>query len=237
MTMPNLNFYIEANMSYQIIRSKRKTISIRITQEGILEVRSPLNVSNVIIEQLVQSKQKWIWDHMITWQKYHQQKIDFCVQYTDLIFYRGKQYPIEARIGNQSGFDGVCFYLSPNLNVIQVKNEIISIYKKLAKEYLSIKVMQYANQMGVMPTAIKVNSAKTRWGSCSGKNSLNFSWFLILAQDTVIDYVVVHELAHILEHNHSGQFWKVVENILPNYKVRRQGLKILQNKLSQEDWS
>ena len=90
--------------------------------------------------------------------------------------------------------------------------------------------------MGVAPTGIKITGAKTRWGSCSSKNSINFSWRLVMADDEIIDYVIVHELAHIKELNHSPRFWAVVEGTLPDYKSRRSRLKLLQKKLAAEDW-
>lgn len=224
-------------MNYKIIRSKRKTASLRIAKDGTVEVRCPLKLSSTFIEEFVQSKQEWIDKYIAIRQQQNKQKTNFSLHYEDTILYRGKAYPILAQIGKQSGFNGSFFYLPPNLDNEQIKNKIVTIYKKIAKEYIGNRVLEYASKMGVMPTAIKINSAKTRWGSCSGKNSLNFSWFLILAQDTVIDYVVVHELAHILQHNHSNHFWKIVEQVLPDYKVRQQGLKVLQEKLSEEDWS
>jgi len=94
-----------------------------------------------------------------------------------------------------------------------------------AKELLPAKVEHYAGLLNVTPTAVKVGCAKTRWGSCSAKNSLNFSWRLMLVDEDAIDYVVVHELAHIKEHNHGKRFWAIVESILPDYKVRRKKLK------------
>jgi hypothetical protein len=90
--------------------------------------------------------------------------------------------------------------------------------------------------MSVTPIAVKINSAKTRWGSCSNKKSLNFSWRLIMADDDVIDYVVVHELAHLREMNHSPRFWAVVEAVLPDYRERKLKLRALQAKLNREDW-
>ncbi len=72
--------------------------------------------------------------------------------------------------------------------------------------------------MGVKPTAVKINSARTRYGSCSGRNSLNFSLFLMDKDDEFIDYVVVHELAHIKHHNHSKAFYEFVEKFIPDYK-------------------
>lgn len=92
--------------------------------------------------------------------------------------------------------------------------------RRQAKEYLPGRVAHYAALMGVIPTGLKVTGAKKRLGSCSGKNSLCFSWRLMLYPPEVVDYVVVHELAHIRHHNHSRDFWAYVEQILPDYRNR-----------------
>jgi len=96
-----------------------------------------------------------------------------------------------------------------------------------AKEILPKKVAHYSGQMGVSPARITITGARTRWGSCSGKGNLNFSWRLMLACEDEIDYVVVHELAHLREMNHSPRFWAVVEAVLPDYRERRLRLKRL----------
>ena len=93
-----------------------------------------------------------------------------------------------------------------------------------AKEILPERVAYYAHLMGVTPAQIKITSARTRWGSCSSKGNLNFSWRLMLAGEREIDYVVVHELAHLREMNHSPRFWAVVEAALPDYRERRKSL-------------
>ncbi len=90
--------------------------------------------------------------------------------------------------------------------------------------------------MNTSALSVKINSAKTRWGSCSGKNSLNFSWKLIIADERAIDYVVVHELAHTIEHNHSKQFWKIVESYIPDYKYRKTLLERAQKIISEQGW-
>lgn len=126
--------------------------------------------------------------------------------------------------------------MPPNLNPEQIKSDCVQIYRMLAKRDLTNKVLDFAKRMAVMPIAIKINSAKTRWGSCSSKKSLNFSWRLIMADDDVIDYVVVHELAHITEMNHSTKFWTIVEDVLQDYRKRKIKPKELQRRLSGEDW-
>ena len=99
------------------------------------------------------------------------------------------------------------------------------IYRQRAKERLRGRAAYFAPIMGVSYGSLRLSSAKTRWGSCSGKGNLNFHWKLILMPPEVLDYVVVHELAHLKEMNHSPRFWAVVEAVLPDYKERRQWLK------------
>ena len=90
-----------------------------------------------------------------------------------------------------------------------------------AKEKLPPKVAYYAQLMGVQPTGLKITSARTRFGSCSGKNSLCFSWRLMGYPEAAVDYVVVHELAHITHKNHGPRFWALVERYMPDYRARR----------------
>ncbi len=94
----------------------------------------------------------------------------------------------------------------------------ISNLRKKAKETIPQKVQYYSSIMGVTPTSVKINSAKKRYGSCSGTNSLNFSLYLMDKSEEFIDYVVVHELAHIKHHNHSKDFYSFIERFIPNYK-------------------
>lgn len=84
--------------------------------------------------------------------------------------------------------------------------------------------------MGVQYEKVKVNSAKTRWGSCNSRENINFTYRLIFAPEDVIDYVVVHELAHLKEMNHSHRFWSAVEEIMPDYREQRRRLKEFRDK-------
>ena len=98
--------------------------------------------------------------------------------------------------------------------------EDIKLLRKKAKEVIPQKVEYYARIMQVSPSSVKINSAKKRYGSCSGTNSLNFSLYLMDKDERFIDYVVVHELAHIKHHNHSKDFYKFIERFMPDYKDR-----------------
>ncbi|MCD8103830.1 MAG: M48 family metallopeptidase [Lachnospiraceae bacterium] len=94
-----------------------------------------------------------------------------------------------------------------------------------ALSYLPQRVAYYAARMGVNYGRITIREQKTRWGSCSSAGNLNFNWKLMLVPPELLDYVVVHELAHRREMNHSPQFWAIVEKELPDYRERRRRLK------------
>jgi len=98
-------------------------------------------------------------------------------------------------------------------------------YRQAAKEYIPKRTAYYAKIIGVTYERIRIAGPKTRWGSCSSKGTLSFNWKLMLAPPKVLDYVVVHELCHIKEMNHSPRFWKLVEEIMPDYKEYRTWLK------------
>lgn len=221
-------------MSYTLTRQNRKTIGIYIKNGGV-EVRAPLGMSQREIARFVDSKRAWIDAALAKEQLRLQQRAAFALHYGDAIPYRGQAYPIAPRPGRRVGFDG-SFYMPPELSGEEIMAACVQIYRLLAKELLREKSLYFAEKMQVTPHNIKVNGAKTRWGSCSAQGSLNFSWRLVMADDAVIDYVVVHELAHLRELNHSPRFWAVVAAELPDYKQRQQQLKALQRRLAVQRW-
>lgn len=107
-----------------------------------------------------------------------------------------------------------------------------TIYRNGAKEYIPKRVSYFARMLSVSYGTITIRDQKTRWGSCSSKGNLSFNWRLILAPPQVLDYVVVHELCHRKEMNHSKRFWELVESIIPDYAAHRKWLKDNGNQLS-----
>ena len=158
------------------------------------------------------------------------------LDYGSEIYFCGALYPIVAKTGTKAGFDGKCFYMPHGLNHAQIKDVCVKTYRRLAKIHMVNIAAIFALQMDVVPSSVKINGAKTRWGSCSSKKNLNFSWRLVMADNDVIEYVVVHELAHLLQMNHSEKFWAIVKSVLPDYKQRQKRLKALQKRLAAEDW-
>lgn len=104
-------------------------------------------------------------------------------------------------------------------------NERISELKAIAKKVLPAKTAYFADIMGIQPVSVKITSAQKRLGSCSGKNGICFSYRLMLCPEAAIDYVVVHELAHIKHKNHGKRFYSLIESFMPDYKERNALLK------------
>ncbi|MEA2021126.1 MAG: SprT family zinc-dependent metalloprotease [Candidatus Caldatribacteriota bacterium] len=209
----------------KIIRSKRKTISLHISDDATLIVKAPNNASNEMINRVVIKHKNWV------------EKRKREVQSRDLKFtkkefidgesflYLGNYYKLRL-VENQEiplNFENV-FYLSikclPN-----AKEIFINWYKKRAYEKICQRVKLYAQKEGFKYNRIKITNALKTWGSCSHKGNLNFTWRLIMAPLNIVDYVVVHELTHLNEKNHSRIFWDKVENLMPEYKRYNEWLK------------
>jgi len=222
-------------IQYTLTRSNRKTAAIYV-RNGEVEVRAPLRMPKQDIDRFVSAKEQWILKSLAKQHAQTDKRESFVVDYGGKIFFRGKQYQITLRNGTRAGFDEEVFYMPPGLSPEQIKATCVQLYKMLAKTHISKRVAFYSSQMGVTPLTVKINSAMTRWGSCSSRKSLNFSWRLIMAEDSIIDYVAVHELAHLTEMNHSARFWAIVEGVLPDFRQRKVKLKELQHRLNGENW-
>jgi len=199
-------------------------------------VKAPLYLSEHIIKDYINSKKDWILEKQRMVKRFNDKKSKFSLNYGDKVLFRGKEYTIRCDFKNKIYFQDDSLYLPSSLKESDVKLFIIKLYKFLAKKHLNERVNHYKNIMRVSPISVKINSASTRWGSCSYKGSLNFSWKIVFAKDELIDYVVVHELAHIKEHNHSKYFWDEVRFVLPDYKQRQNQLRKIEYRLKCENW-
>jgi len=223
-------------MLYTLTRSKRKTCAIYV-RDGAVEVRAPLGMPKPEIDRFVASKERWITEKLAASASRMERRAAFLLDYGGTVRYRGGDCPLVARPGSRVGLSAEGFYLPPGLPPEGIKQACIRIYRLCAKAVLTERVSVFAEVVGASPAAVRINGAQSRWGSCSGKKNLNFSWRLMMAADPVIDYVVVHELAHLKEMNHSAGFWKIVERVLPDYKERQKQLRELQIQLRAEDWT
>ena len=215
------------------VRSKRKTMAIVVQETGAVQVRTPMRVSRAQVEAFLERYRDWIARHAEQRRLTFSQKQKFSCGEGDTLPVLGREYPV--RIGEKAAFTGEDFVI-PDGDFAQVKPGIIAEYRRLARLWIPKRVQELAAQSGLVPSSVRITSAKRRWGSCSGKNSLNFSWRLIWASPETVDYVIFHELCHIRHHDHSADFWRLVEHFVPDYRERQGNLKQISRRFGQENW-
>ena len=210
----------------KIIRTKRKTIALQITEDANLIVRAPYDVSEQTIKNVVIKHKDWI-------EKKKKKILSRDPKFVPKEFVNGEGFLYLGRyyklvlVEKQNTplvFDNHFFYLSKDY-LPSARDVLIRWYKERAYEKISERVEWYAKKRGFVYNKINITDAKQRWGSCSPKNNLNFSWRLIMAPLPVIDYVVVHELVHLEEKNHSKFFWIKVKMLMPDYEKHDDWLK------------
>lgn len=220
-------------MEYQLVRSRRKTVAICISREGEVIVRAPTRMAKSIIDRFVCEKQDWIKEKALQLRQHAEARRNLQISPGSTLPLMGRDYPV--KLSDRFGFDGTSVFIN-NEEPEQMLTQIKRLYQSIAVPYIQERAAYFIRVMGLVPSGIRIGSANTSWGSCSGKNRLNFTWKLIMAAPEEIDYVIVHELAHIKEHNHSTQFWKLVENVLPDYRERRKRLNELGRKMQGLGW-
>jgi predicted metal-dependent hydrolase len=210
----------------QIIRSKRRTIGLIVNHDGTLIIRAPLRTSQKQIEDLVEQKAEWIKSKQRLVKATYARFVPKEYINGEEFLYLGTSYRLSI-IGNSVSPLRLAdhFYLSHSV-LPQAENIFKRWYRAQAKQVISGRAKLYADHYGFEYHKVKITNAQARWGSCSPRGNLNFSWRLVMAPMPVIDYVVVHELAHLHEKNHSRRFWDKVKTILPDYAQQVQWLKI-----------
>jgi len=208
----------------KFVRSKRRTLSLIVESDGSLTVRAPLGMREADIRRLIEEKIDWIQRKQAKARKEAVRPHQFIDGET--LPYLGREVPL-CLVRDQRP----ALILDGRFKLVrsaQSRAESVfeAWYKKQARIVLMERVVFFANKYGFEVTKIRISSARTRWGSCSRKGTLNFTWRLVMAPPDVIDYVVVHELCHLRELNHSPAFWAQVEAILPDYKPKRKWLKV-----------
>ncbi len=203
-------------MDYQLIRSKRKTLSLQINGNAELIVRAPNRLSVKKIEQFIDEKSNWIDKKSKSTLSNKSKKPDYIEG--EKFLYLGSEYPLSVNTAHAKGlgFDGQIFSLNKGGKV-----EFLAWYKAAFKKIALPRLEYYAKNHQLSYNQVQLKSQKTLWGSCSGVNNINLNYLLIGAPISVIDYVIVHELCHSVHKNHSKNFWQLVFSILPNYKASK----------------
>jgi len=216
---------LELPVGVNIIRSHRRTMSLEITKEGKVVVRAPFLFPERTIVKFVSEKEVWIKKKQIIIKKRIASKPLRQFMVGDDYLFLGKNYSLMLVTRKRPPLVLTDYF---ELSVSQ-KHRAVVIFKRWymqkAEEVITPIVNRFAKNNSLIYKKIRFSSAKTRWGSCTNHGHLSFSWRLMMAPEEVIKYVVVHELAHLVHHNHSKRFWNFVEKMNPSYRKQKQWLK------------
>ncbi len=210
-----------ASYNYVVVKKRGiKNIRLRLSRDGILKISMPWYIPKKQAKKFLYESDKWI-----------EKNFNTLNLNKNKYYYLGNEIKIlKKKVNNLTSIN--C-YLEDNTFYIESTGETIvdesKIYhqwlRKKAEFYILFKVKEIAQNLGFEYNIARIRDMKSRWGSCSSKNNLSFNLKLIYFKPKVIEYVIVHELCHLKEMNHSQNFWSLVESIIPNYKTYRNELK------------
>jgi hypothetical protein len=211
-------------ISYTLKRSpKRRSIGLQINDQGLV-VSMPLRASEKWLHSVLQEKAHWVVSKLESWQK-KQTPVTVWADGETLLF-RGESFRLRVihslfKTSPQLTSDELIIHLSDAQNPATIHKMVLKWYKQEAERVFAECIEHFAPLMDVKPREMKLTSARTQWGSCTAQGVVRLNWQLVTMPLHMIDYVVVHELAHLREMNHSASFWRVVESVFPEYaKVR-----------------
>lgn len=233
-------------IEYQVVRSRRKTLSLQVRQGQVL-VRAPYSVDEKFINIFIQKKSSWLKSKIAQQSQLENLSCDFSQGSTLFLF--GKLVTLDIIFAKQASVLLIEGINSPKtLSVVlaernqrklsdkrllaaAVKKQVEKYFKLQAEDIIPLKVTAYSQLTSLFPTNIKIRQYRARWGSCNNRGELSFNYLLMMLPIDVVDYVIVHELCHLQHLNHSKEFWQLVSQHFPNYIQAKQWMKTNQSAL------
>ena len=218
------------DLEVQIERTNRKrTISLQVKDNKLI-VKAPTTASRQSLDDLIQRKQSWIKKRAILnveERKLRNRKfID-----NEKFYFKGNEYRLSLILGGKEevkiseGFLIVTCKDDRAMGSKEVKTFIEDWYVRESTKILNTRTYEFAKKMKVEPSAITVKNYASKWGSCTASNKISYNWRIIMAPDCIVDYLIIHELCHIIEHNHSKNFWYQVGKYCEDFKKKRKWLR------------
>jgi predicted metal-dependent hydrolase len=218
-------------IDYDLVRSRkrRKTLLLTIERDGRVVMRVPYHTPEREIEAFFNGKLSWV-KKKIDEKKKSIESVEYPKQFIagKKFLYLGEYYPLELREPGKGrgplALSHGIFFLDNDCTT-KARDIFMHWYKERAREIFTERVNFYSRKLDLYPKEIRISSAKTRYGSCTTDNKVFFSFRLVMAPYSKIDYVIIHELVHIKIKNHSQRFWKYMEEVMPEYRKYRKWLK------------
>ena len=215
-------------LEYKIVRSaKRKTLTITVERDRSIVVHAPESASEITVHQVVESKRQWLFNKL-----HHTQKYDEVlhppgkeVVNGESALYLGREYRIEIAETASGAIEFSRRFVVPAVYHAKRLEVLRDWYIARANEMILPRVHEHARKLGVKFSTASIVDNRYRWGSCTVNDNVSFNWRLIKAPIFVVDYVIVHELAHLLENNHTSRFWNIVRTTSPAMERAKVWLK------------
>lgn len=223
--------YGTTNLEFDVVYKDRKTMEIAVEPPNIITVIAPIGTKKEQILEKVSSKGHWIIQKLYSFKHMNYQPINREFVNGESFMYLGRNYSMQIIIDSYVNSPEVKLYRGKFIVTLSQKNDEVirkameQWYRSKSKEVIWSRIKYYERFFNIKPTKIKIKEQKKRWGSCTVKNELLFNWRSIMAKSNALDYIIVHEMCHMVYKDHSNDFWGLLASILPDYEVRKKWLK------------
>lgn len=207
-----------------IERSNRRTLSLTVLKDGNIIVKAPISMKESDINRFVESKQNWIREKLAI-VKSTNNKFEQIINYRKFLLYANEYSVLMGDVKKVEVNDKFQIIVPKKTEPDKVLKTLKNWYKKVAKNILSDRLEFIENRVKLKSSMFRICDAKGKWGSCNSKGVVSLNWRMIMLPPRVIDYVIVHELCHLVEMNHSKNFWGLVSKFLPNYTELKKQIK------------
>lgn len=204
--------------------SKRKTLSLSVMKDGNVVVKAPIGMRNETINHFVEEKQAWIRDKLFLINK-TKVKFDDVVHYQRFLLYGNKYSLILDNVKKIETNDKFQIIMPQKIDREKILKTLKNWYKKIAKQILEDRLKFIESRIKLKSSLLRISDSKGRWGSCNSKGVITFNFRVIMLPPAIIDYVIIHELCHLVEMNHSKHFWELVNSFLPNTPKLKEELR------------
>ena len=224
---------INLNFDYEVKKTDRiKTASISV-KDSVVLVTVPRTLSKEKVHEIVAKKRRWIKDKLNYYEKTHNSVKPKEYVSGEGFSYLGRNYRLKVLTGKLNGVQfkngKLVVHIPKNYSKDKrekkIKEFLEEWYQERALVKLQEKTRRLAREIGVQPNSVMIKSYKGRWGSCNTKQELFFNWNIIMAPNRIVDYVVVHEMVHLIHHDHSKAYWKRLKSVFPDYEDCKEWLK------------
>ncbi len=219
-------------ITYTLKRCKRKSIGLKIDSHG-LSISVPLQTSIPNVENILQEKADWITKKLKHWESKKHLALTWTHDATypllgepwRIALKPSGEIQMTCQSANAAADAALVEQFTAQLNPSQIEKFVMAWYGQQAITCFKQRIAIYAQALNLPEPPFRLSRAKTRWGSCNSRGIIHLNWRLIQMPLHLVDYVVAHELSHLIEMNHSAAFWKLVGSVYPEYRVARRKLK------------